>query len=124
MEHLETDICVIGAGYAGLTAARQLRRAGHEVVVLEARDRVGGRVWTQHFQDGTPADFGGTWIGKGHDRVYALAREFGIPTYATYEGGENVLMQNGRPHRYAGLLPPVGLLNVASFFLAAKRLDW
>lgn len=60
MNRSEAEFCVIGAGYAGLTAARQLHRAGHEVVVLEARDRVGGRVWTQHFEDGTPADFGGT----------------------------------------------------------------
>ena len=124
MPHRDADVCVVGAGYTRLTAARQLHQDGHEVVVLEARDRVGGRVWTQHFEDGTPADFGGTWIGPGHDRVYALAREFDIATYPTFVAGENVLMRDGKAHRYQGLIPPVDPLAVASLFLAMKRLDW
>ena len=124
MPYRDADVCVIGAGYAGLIAARQLRRAGHEVVVLEARDRVGGRVWTQHFEDGTPADFGGTWIGTGHDRIYALAREFGIATYPTFVDGENVIVKDGKAHCYEGLIPSVDPLAVASLFLAIKRLNW
>jgi monoamine oxidase len=124
MEHLETEFCVVGAGYAGLAAARSLAKAGRTVAVLEARDRVGGRVWTQHFSDGTPADFGGTWIGPGHDRVYALAREFDIGTYPTFVDGENVIMKEGKAHRYEGLIPSVDPLAIASFYLAVKRLDW
>ena len=106
MEHLESEFCVVGAGYAGLAAARSLTKAGRTVAVLEARDRVGGRVWTQHFEDGTPADFGGTWIGPGHDRVYALAREFDIKTYPTFVDGENVIMREGKAHRYEGSSHP------------------
>ena len=53
MEHLETEFCVVGAGFAGLAAARSLAKAGRSVAVLEARNRVGSRVWTEHLEDGT-----------------------------------------------------------------------
>jgi monoamine oxidase len=124
MEQQQTEFCVVGAGYSGLSAARALTKAGKSVVVLEARDRVGGRVWTQHFQDGTPADFGGTWLGPGHTRMRALAREFGIATYATNTAGQNVMLHKGEVKKYSGLIPPVNPLDLASFYLAAKRLDW
>ena len=124
MEHLESEFCVVGAGYAGLAAARSLLKAGRTVTMLEARDRVGGRVWTQHFDDGTPADFGGTWIGPGHDRVYSLAREFDIATYPTFVDGQNVILREGKAHRYEGLIPSVDPLAIASFYLAAQRLNW
>jgi monoamine oxidase len=65
MQARETDVVVVGAGYAGLTAALRLTQAGRSVVVLEARDRVGGRVYTETLPDGTWLDFGGTWIGPG-----------------------------------------------------------
>ena len=52
IDRREADVCVIGAGYAGLTAARRLAQGGASVVVVEARDRVGGRVWTRYMEDG------------------------------------------------------------------------
>ena len=77
MDPLQADFCVIGAGYAGLAAAYKLQKAGKTVVVLEARDRIGGKVFTQTLPDGTAINMGGTWIGAGHTRLYELAKEFG-----------------------------------------------
>jgi monoamine oxidase len=123
MARLEADVCVVGAGYAGLAAARRLRQAGKEVVVLEARDRVGGRVHTQHTADGAPYDVGGTWIGPGQDEMYALAAELDVKTYSTFVDGEVVLDIDGRVRRYRGRIPKLGPISVLGTGLALSRLD-
>ena len=103
-----TDVVVVGAGLAGLTAARRLVDAGAEVVVLEARDRVGGRTLTLPAADGTPIDHGGQWIGPTQDRIAALAARFGVTTYPSYERGLNTEFRDGRAHRFDGQLPDGG----------------
>ena len=100
-----TDVVVVGAGLAGLTAASRLVDAGAEVVVLEARERVGGRTLTMPAADGTPIDHGGQWIGPTQDRIAALAARVGVTTYATYEQGLNTEFRNGQAHRFDGQLP-------------------
>jgi monoamine oxidase len=97
-----TDVVVVGAGLAGLAAARRLVDAGAEVVVLEARDRVGGRTLTLPASDGTPIDHGGQWIGPTQHRIAALAERVGVTTYPTYERGLNTEFREGRAHRYGG----------------------
>ena len=73
-ESRECDVVVVGAGFAGLTAARRLQQEGRSVVVLpEARDRVGGRILNHTFADGTIVELGGQWVGPTQDRVLALA---------------------------------------------------
>jgi monoamine oxidase len=74
----DVDYCVVGAGFAGLTASLRLKQAGRSVALLEARDRVGGRTFTEVLPDGTWVDRGGAWIGPGQDRIYALMKEFGV----------------------------------------------
>jgi monoamine oxidase len=103
-----TDVVVVGAGLAGLTAARRLVDAGAEVMVLEARDRVGGRTLTLPAADGTPIDHGGQWIGPTQDRIAALAERLGVTTYPSYERGLNTEFRNGRAHRFDGQLPDGG----------------
>ena len=83
----EADVCIVGAGLAGLTAARRLSQAGRSVVVLEARDRVGGRIWTQTSASGVPVDMGAAFIGPDHDRLRGLITEMGVTTFATYRRG-------------------------------------
>jgi monoamine oxidase len=77
----EVDVVVVGAGFAGLTAARRLHRAGREVVVLEARDRVGGRVWNHELPGGQISERGATFVGPTQTQVLKLARELGIRTF-------------------------------------------
>jgi monoamine oxidase len=95
------DVVVVGAGLAGLTAARDLGRAGRSVVVLEARDRVGGRLENHAFADGTVVELGGQWIGPTQHRVRALAEALGIGLFPSYDDGEGILWLDGRERRFA-----------------------
>jgi monoamine oxidase len=99
--HRKVDVVVVGAGFAGLTAARQLAKAGKEVCVLEARDRVGGRTLNHRVQKGVIAELGGEYVGPTQDRVLALAKAVGVKTFKTYNEGDNVLILSGRTSRYA-----------------------
>ena len=91
----EADVAVVGAGLAGLVAARDLIAAGASVLVVEARDRVGGRLLNEDIGDGKVVEVGGQWIGPTQDRMAALAREMGVDTFPTYAQGENVIEWRG-----------------------------
>ena len=90
------EVAIIGAGLAGLTAARDLKRAGCEsFVVLEARDRVGGRTLNHDLGNGYFSESGGQWIGPGQTAVADLAREMGVGTFPTYWQGKTVMLAGG-----------------------------
>ncbi|MEO7020505.1 MAG: flavin monoamine oxidase family protein [Ktedonobacteraceae bacterium] len=101
----QADVVIIGAGLAGLTAARELVKAGVDVVVLEARDRVGGRTYSRATSDGTILDLGGQWIGPTQDHLAALAEEVGATTFPTYNNGKNIEYYNDERHIYEGAIP-------------------
>ena len=122
-ERLEVDVCVVGAGYAGLTAARRLSQAGRSVAILEARDRVGGRIWTYRLSDGSPVDRGGAWLGPRHDAIFGLAREMRVSTYKTWVAGAHLLIDGERTRRYTGLIPKISPLAIATIALAQLKID-
>lgn len=114
------DVIVIGAGPSGLTAARHLHAAGRDVVVLEARDRVGGRTWTVELDDGTPVDLGGQWIGPSQHHLRGLLDEFGLATEPTPVDGRSTLVLPDRRVDYTGTIPRLSVLAL----LELQRLLW
>ncbi|UTA67611.1 flavin monoamine oxidase family protein [Emticicia sp. 21SJ11W-3] len=117
------DAIVVGAGYAGLTATRELLRAGKKVILLEARDRVGGRVHTQYFEDGSYVDLGAAWVGPTQDKIYALAKEFGVQTFPTFDEGKSTLYFNNKLKYYKGIIPPLPIGALLSLDMAIKRMN-
>lgn len=95
------DVCVVGGGYSGLSAAWALHKLGHSVVVCEARERVGGRAWTENVPGGGWVDHGGQWIGPGQTRILALADELGVDTFPTFQDGQYILVFGGRRVLYS-----------------------
>src|SRR5690349_8550744 len=102
------DVAVIGAGFAGLSAARALEASGLSVQVLEARDRVGGRS-RPGLINGRVVDTGGQWVGARHERVARLAAEAGATLRPQYDEGRKLLHLGGQLRAYRGLIPPVPL---------------
>ena len=93
---------MVGAGLAGLIAARDLLAADVSVFVLEARNRVGGRLLNHTLANGAVVEVGGQWVGPTQDRVLALAEELDVGLFPTYVEGEHFLAVDGEVKRYGG----------------------
>ena len=93
------------------------------MIVLEARERVGGRLLAAEIGDGEITEVGGQWVGPTQDRVLALLDELGIATFPTFDEGRSVLELDGRLRHYSGTIPRVGPLVLADIALARLRLQ-
>jgi monoamine oxidase len=125
---LTADVVVVGAGLAGLTAARELVGKGRSVVVLEARDRVGGRVLGHPLRSGSYSELGGMFTGPTQDHIQALAREVGVGFFPAYNTGNNVFVGGGgRREEFPSDGPlgnaPADPLVAADIALAVAQLD-
>lgn len=143
---LKADVVVVGAGFAGITAARDLAAKGHDVLLLEARDRVGGRVLNHHLDSKHVVEVGGQWLGPEHDlpdrglsdpanyptddavtgqsQIWALARKVGVPAYLTYNLGQYVDARGGRVSTYSGRIPtdtPTGAVEAGEAIIAIDK---
>jgi monoamine oxidase len=119
----DVDVAIVGAGLAGLSAAKALSASGRSVAVLEAQDRVGGRTLNHSFADGTIVEIGGQWVGPTQDRLYALAAELGVGHYPTWDEGDNLLQRDGELVRYRGEKFGLPAHVLAELGLAQWRID-
>jgi monoamine oxidase len=119
------DAIVVGAGVAGLTTADRLLSAGRDVIVLEARDRVGGRTLTVDVPGvpGLRVDSGGQWVGPAQHALLAELKRFGLATIDQAGGGQDLVSLGGRLSRYTGATPKLGALTVIDVGLALRRFE-
>ncbi|MEU7597332.1 FAD-dependent oxidoreductase [Streptomyces sp. NPDC039022] len=123
-EDTTVDVAVVGAGFAGLGAAERLVSTGRSVLVVEGRDRVGGRSLSGEVA-GVKVDLGATWVARRHTAVQDLASRVGCATTGQFDQGRNVLWMAGRRRTYSGTIPkvsPTVLVDMARMQMAVNKL--
>lgn len=117
------DVIIIGAGFSGIAAARKLHQANKSFLVLEARDRIGGRVYSKHLSDDLYVDLGGQWIGPSQTRMYELCEAYGVEYFETYDQGYNIIDLNEKIKTYKGIIPKMDILSLINLDWIMRKLE-
>ncbi|XP_033099699.1 amine oxidase [flavin-containing] B-like [Anneissia japonica] len=120
------NIIVVGAGISGLCAANYLKDNGCDVILLEARDRVGGRTLTFRDPSVDYVDLGGAYVGPTQNRILRVANEVGVKPYVVRDAEKSVWLQNGKRYEFNGFMPkfwnPLIWLDVNSIIREIDRI--
>jgi monoamine oxidase len=119
---MDYDAIIIGAGLSGLQAAKTLSQQGKTVLILEAKERVGGRVWTIPTNDNEHLDVGGQWVAKSHQKMQELLREYAIGTFPTYIHGYSLISFHHTVKKYRAI-PPIPLKSLWALFKLMTRFE-
>ncbi|KAN0040769.1 hypothetical protein ACTFIV_003305 [Dictyostelium citrinum] len=122
-ENIINDCIIIGAGLSGLKTANLLKSQNINVLVLEAKDKVGGRTDSIQFENYS-WDIGGQWVGPTQYRINELIKECNQSIFPQQQKGKKVLEINGRLYRYSSLIPPIGLQYMIEVQLVMWRVDY
>ena len=122
-ETRSAQVAIVGAGFAGLSAALELTERGIDCVVLEARDRVGGRVLNHDIGDGKVVEVGGQWVGPTQHALLETAARVGVATFPTHTEGENVIEYRGAVSRYTGTIPRINPAVLLQVEWARRRMN-
>lgn len=120
---LEADVAVVGAGFAGIVAARDLKAAGKTVVLLEARDRLGGRALNHSIGAGKVVELGAEFYGRRNTIIAETARSVGVRTHKVFDEGYRLIDYAGSVRRWRGFIPKISPPALVDFGQAALRIE-
>lgn len=123
MSEIKTDIIVIGAGYSGIGAATKLFENEKDFVVIEARDRIGGRVCSKQLDNGTIIDIGAQWIGPDQKLMWEMVEKYKVETFDTYDTGKNILAWNNKLFHYIGTIPKIDPISLIDLGFALNKIN-
>ncbi|HST65102.1 MAG TPA: FAD-dependent oxidoreductase [Mycobacteriales bacterium] len=120
---IDADVVVVGAGFAGIMAARELKRAGKTVALLEARDRLGGRSYSRSIGEGKVVELGCEFYNRDNSLSAETARSVGIGSQKVYDTGHKLMDDGEKLIRWKGMLPKLSPLTLADFGQALLRIE-